>query len=250
MPSLIKLIPALFLFLLVGCASTSNPDTWPASKFYNQAQQSMSVKDYQTAIKYYEDLEIHHPFSPYTQQAQLDVAYAYYKYDEPDSAIAATNRYLKLYPRARDVDYAYYLRGLISYERSMSSLDLTLGLDFSKRQPKTAKNAFHHFEDLIKRYPDSKYVNDAKQRMLAIRNQLAQYELHAANYYFRRSAYLSAVKRAQYALANYPQTPAIPDALIIMIKAYRQLGINDLADDALKVFKLNYPEHEAINKLG
>ena len=250
MPSLIKLIPVLFLSLLVGCASTSNPDTWPASEFYNQAQESMSIEDYQTAIKHYEDLEIHHPFSPYTQQAQLDVAYAYYKYDEPDSAIAAANRYIKLYPRAKDVDYAYYLRGLINFERSMSTLDLTLGLDFSKRQPNTAKDAFHHFANLIKRYPDSKYVNDAKQRMLDIRNQLAQYELHAANYYFRRGAYLSAVKRAQYALANYPQTPAIPDALILMIKAYRQLGINDLADDALRVFKLNYPEHETINELG
>jgi len=250
MSSITKLFPVLLLTLLVGCASTSNPDTWPASEFYGQAQESMSIKDYQTAIKHYEDLEIHHPFSPYTQQAQLEVAYAYYKYDEPDSAIAAANRYIKLYPRTKDVDYAYYLRGLVSFERSMSSLDLTLGLDFSKRQPKTAKDAFQYFEDLIKRYPDSKYVNDAKQRMLDIRNKLAQYELHAANYYFRRGAYLSAAKRAQYVLANYPQTPAIPDALIIMIKAYRQLGINDLADDAFKVFKLNYPDHEAINNLN
>ena len=247
MSSLIKLIPALFLSLLVGCASTSNPATWPASKFYSLAQESMSAKDFQTAIKHYEDLEIHHPFSPYTQQAQLEVAYAYYKYDEPDSAIAAANRYIKLYPRAKDVDYAYYLRGLVSFERGMSTLDLTLGLDFSKRQPKTTKEAFQHFEELIKRYPDSKYVNDAKQRMLDIRNRLAEFELHAANYYLRRGAYLSAAKRAQYALANYPQTPAVPDALIIIIKAYRQLGIDDLADDALKVFKLNYPEHEAIN---
>ncbi len=250
MSSLTKLISALFLSLLIGCASTSDPAKWPASKFYNQAQESMSIKDYQTAIKHYEDLEIHHPFSPYTQQAQLDVAYAYYKYDEPDSAIAAANRYIKLYPRAQGVDYAYYLRGLISFERGMNTLDLTLGLDFSKRQPKTAKDAFHHFEDLIKRYPNSQYVNDAKQRMLDIRNRLAEYELHTANYYFRRGAYLSAVKRAQYALENYPQTPAVPDALIIIIKAYRQLGINDLANDTFKVFKLNYPEHEAINELG
>jgi len=250
MSSITKLILALLLSLLVGCASTSNPTTWPASEFYNQAQEAISIKDFQTAIKHYEDLEIQHPFSPYTQQAQLEVAYAYYKYDEPDSAIAAANRYIKLYPRAKDVDYAYYLRGLVSFERGMSTLDLTLGLDFSKRQPKTTKDAFRHFEDLIKRYPDSKYVNDAKQRMLDIRNRLAEYELHAANYYFRRGAYLSAVKRAQYALANYPQTPAVPDALIIIIKAYRQLGINDLADDAFKIFKLNYPEHEAINELG
>ena len=250
MSSFTKLISTLFLSLLVGCASTSNPDKWPANEFYSEAQESISIKDYQTAIKHYEDLEIHHPFSPYTQQAQLDVAYAYYKYDEPDSAIAAANRYIKLYPRAKDVDYAYYLRGLINFERGMSSLDLTLGLDASKRQPRTAKAAFQQFDELLKRYPDSKYANDAKQRMLDIRNQLAKYELHAANYYFRRGAYLSAVKRAQYTLQNYPQTPATPDALIIMIKAYRHLGINDLADDTLKVFELNYPEHKAINELG
>ena len=243
---------AIFILLITlgGCASTYAPSKWPASEFYSQAKEAFDNQDYQSAIKYYEDLEIYHPFSPYTQQAQLDVAYAYYKYDEPDSAIAAADRYIKLYPRADDVDYAYYLRGLVSFDRGVSGLDLWLGLDVNKRQPNSATSAYRYFEELIKRYPNSKYAEDAKQRMLHLRNQLARYELHVAKYYLRRGAYLSAANRAKYMLENYPQTPAIPEALVIMIKAYRQLGIQDLADDALKVFKLNYPDHEALNELS
>ena len=240
----------ILLIALSGCASTYDPSKWAASEFYSQAKESFDNQDYQSAIKYYEDLEIYHPFSPYTQQAQLDVAYAYYKYDEPDSAIAAADRYIKLYPRADNVDYAYYLRGLVSFDRGVSGLDLWLGLDTNKRQPNNAKNAFRYFEELIKRYPSSKYGDDTKQRMLHLRNQLALYELHVAEYYLRRGAYLSAANRAKFMLENYPQTPAVPEALVIMIKAYRQLGIQDLANDALKVFELNFPDHEALNELS
>ncbi len=240
----------LLLSILAGCASKYDPTKWSATEFYTQAQEAMRVQDYQTAIKYYEDMEIHHPFSPYTQQAQLEVGYAYYKYDEPDSAVAAANRYIKLYPRDENVDYAFYLRGLVSFERGLSDLDLWLGLGGEKRQPNHAVSAFRYFDELIKRYPNSKYVEDAKQRMLHLRNQLAQYELIVADYYFRRGANLSAANRAKYILEHYPQTPSLSDALVIMIKAYRLLGVDDLADDALKVFNLNFPEHEAAAELN
>lgn len=251
MSALKRLFASLLLLgIIVGCASKYDPNTWSAREFYDQAQEAMRIEDYQTAIKYYEDMEIHHPFSPFTQQAQLEVGYAYYKYDEPDSAIAAADRYIKLYPRDENVDYAYYLRGLASFDRGLSDLDLWLGLDIIKRQPNHAISAFRYFQELIKRYPNSKYVADAKQRMLHLRNQLAQYELIVANYYLRRGANLSAANRAKYILEHYPQTPSIPDALVIMVKAYRQLGIDDLADDALKVFNLNYPEHEAAKELN
>ena len=241
----LKSFSALLLttFLLGGCATTDlDPSKWPAERFYNEAKEALSDGDYETAIKRFEDLEIHHPFSNYTQQAQLEVAYAYYKYDEPDSAIAAADRYIKLYPRADNVDYAYYLRGLVDFERGLASLDLALGLDVTKREPKSAKSAFTYFEELIKRFPNSQYVEDAKLRMIDLRNRLATYELYVADYYMRRGAYLSAVNRCKEVLENYPQTPAIPDALVIMVQAYRQLGINDLAEDALKVLQLNYPD--------
>ncbi len=234
------------LFFLGGCATTElPPNQWTAEKFYQEAQQALEIGDFENAIKHFEDLEVHHPFSPYTQQAQLEVAYAYYKYDEPDSALAALDRYIKLYPRAEDVDYAFYLRGLVSMERGISSFDLWLGLDITKRQPQTFKAAFRYFEDLINRYPNSQYVKDAKQRMVHLRNHLATYELHSAGYYMRRGAYLSAVNRAKYVLENYPQTPAIPDALAIMAEAYQQLGIQDLANNAIEVLKLNFPNHKA-----
>lgn len=233
----------LITLLLGGCATTDlDPSKWPAQRFYNEAKEALSDGNYETAIKRFEDLEIHHPFSPYTQQAQLEVAYAYYKYDEPDSAIAAADRYIKLYPRAGNVDYAYYLRGLVSFERGLASLDLALGLDVTKREPKSANNSFRYFEELINRYPNSQYAEDAKQRMIDLRNRLATYEIHVADYYMRRGAYLSAANRSKSVLESYPQTPAIPDALVIMVKAYRKLGINELADDALKVLKLNYPD--------
>ena len=240
----------LLLSLMAGCATKYDPSTWSAKEFYDKAQEAMKIEDYQTAIKYYEDMDIYHPFSPFTQQAQLEVAYAYYKYDEADSAIAAADRYIKLYPRDVNVDYAYYLRGLVSFERGLSNLDVWLGLEVDKRQPNYAITAYRYFDELIKRYPDSKYAPDAKQRMLHLRNRLAQYELNVANFYLRREAYLSAANRAKYVLENYPQTPAIPEALVIMIKAYRQLGVNDLADDALKVFNLNYPDHQAYRDLN
>jgi len=240
---------ALIATLLGGCAATSDPSKWSAEKFFNEAQSALQDSDYQTAIKYFEDLEVYHPFSPYTQQAQLEVAYTYFKYDEPDSAIAATERYIKLYPRAENVDYAYYLRGLISFNRGTSGFDLAFNLDTTNRQPTSSLDAYHHFEELITRFPDSQYADDAKQRMIALRNHLAQYELHVANYYLRRGAPLSAARRAQYCLETYPQTPSTPDALVLLTKAYIKLGIEDLAGDALKILQLNYPDNEAIPDL-
>ena len=243
--SLIKsLTPLLFVTLLLGGCATADldPTEWAAERFYNEAKQALDNNDYEIAIKRYEDLEIHHPFSPYTQQAQLEIGYAYYKYDEPDSAIAAADRYIKLYPRAENVDYAYYLRGLASFERGLSTFDLALGLDITKREPKAAKNAFIYFEELIKRYPDSHYGDDAKRRMIDLRNRLAAYELHVAHYYMNRGAHLSAVNRCKNILENYPQTPSIPDALVTMAEAYRQLGIHDLANDTLQVLQLNHPD--------
>lgn len=242
------LLPTL---LLGGCASVDIPPSeWPAKRFYNEAQESLAIGDFENAIKHFEDLEIHHPFSQYTQQAQLEVAYSYYKYDEPDSALSATDRYIKLYPRANNVDYAYYLRGLISMERGISNFDLWLGLDQTKRQPQTFKDAFYYFEELITRFPNSDYANDAKQRMIHLRNHLAENELHSARYYMKRGAYLSAVNRVKYVIENYPQTPAIPDALAIMVKAYQELGVNDLADNALEILKLNYPDHKELSDLS
>jgi outer membrane protein assembly factor BamD len=246
MPSLKTVFITLLLSILIGaCATQDDPSKWSAKRFYDEAEASLKSEDYPSAIKYFEDLEIHHPFSPYTQQAQLEVINAYYKSEDAESAIAAADRYIKLYPRDRNVDYAYYMRGLVSFDRGISGIDLFFDLDTTKRQPDTALQSYHYFEELIRRFPESKYAEDAKQRMVDLRNKLAKYELHVARYYLRRGAYLSAANRAKYAIETYPQTPAIPDALVLMIEAYRKLGVNDLADDAMKVLRLNYPEQAA-----
>lgn len=243
------LASALIMTLLWGCAATQDPNKWPAEKFFTEAKEALDNSDYQTAIKYFEDLEIYHPFSPYTQQAQLEVAYTYYKYGEPDSSIAATERYIKLYPRSKNVDYAYYLRGLVAFERGTSGIDLAFNLDTSNRQPRTSISAYSYFEELIRRFPNSQYADDAKQRMIDLRNKLAKYELHVARYYLRRGANLSAAKRAKYTLETYPQTPIIPDALALLTEAYIKLGVDDLANSSLQVLRLNYPDHAAIKKL-
>ncbi len=236
--------------LLWGCAATQDPSKWSAERFFSEAKEALDSSDYQTAIKYFEDLDIYHPFSPYTQQAQLEVAYTYYKYGEPDSSIAAAERYIKLYPRSENVDYAYYLRGLVAFERGTSGIDLAFNLDTSNRQPNSALNAYSHFKELTERFPNSQYVDDAKQRIVDLRNKLAEYELHVARYYLRRGANLSAAQRAKYTLETYPQTPAIPDALALLTEAYTKLGVDDLANNTLKVLRLNYPDHVAIKKLA
>ena len=243
------LVSILLVVLVSGCATTIDPSKWSAKQFYDEAQSALEDGNYETAIKHFEDLEIRHPFSPYTRQAQLEIAYAYYKFNEPDSAISAADRYIKLFPRSKNIDYAYYIKGLVSFDRGLGTLDLIFGLDSTKRSPKTTLESFHYLEELINRFPDSQYAPEAKQRMIHLRNHLANYELHTADYYMRRGAYLSASNRAKYILEIYPQTPAIPEALVIMIKAYRQLEAHDLADDAMKILKLNYPDLPAISEL-
>ncbi len=251
MPSLYKTLTAFLIVLLISGCATDGDDVskWPARHFYDEAQESLRIGDYTMAIQHLEDLEIHHPFSPYTQQGQLEIGYAYYKYDEPDSALAAADRYIKLYPRADNVDYAYYLKGLVNFDRSISDLDIYLDTDPAERNPAHARAAFGDFAELIRRFPDSRYSEDARKRMVYLRNNLAKHEIYVADYYLRRGAYIAVVNRAKYILENYPQTPSNADALVLMIKAYRALGSHELADDTLSVFKLNYPDHPQLEEL-
>lgn len=251
LPSRILSLFILAVTILAGCATTKDdPSKWSAERYYEEAQKSMASSDYQAAIKHFEDLEVRHPFGPYTEQGQLEIAYAYYKYDEPESAIAAADRFIKLYPRHKNVDYAYYIKGLANFNRGLSGFDLFLGLDPTSRDPKPAREAFRNFSDLIQQFPNSRYTDDARQRMIYLRNHLAQYELHVADYYMRRKAYLAAANRGKYILETYPQTPATPQALAIMVQAYRELQLNDLANDALSVLKLNYPNSPALASLN
>ena len=236
--------------MAAGCSSLGKEvdvtKDWSAQRLYSAAKSARNDGDYEAAIGYYQKLESRFPFGRYAQQAQLEVAYAYYKFDEPASAIAAADRFLRLHPRHPHADYAYYIKGLTNFNQGKGLIDRYVPTDDSQRDPGAARDSFNDFRDLVTQFPDSKYAEDARQRMLYLRNNLAKHELHVANYYMRRGAYLAAANRAKYVIENYQQSPSIPDALITMVKAYKIMQLDELASDALRVLKHNYPRHPGV----
>lgn len=248
------LLSIFIITLFLGaCASldehSDETKNWPASRLYERAKEKLNNSDYEKAIKDLEDLVSRYPFGPYAQQAQLDIAYAYYKYDEADSAVAAADHFIKLYPRHPNVDYAYYVKGLAGFNRGLGNLERMLGQEASERDPRAARESLQYFSQLVKLFPNSKYAQDASQRILYLYNNLASYEIHVARYYMKRRAYLATVNRAKYVIENYPATPATPDALGLMAKAYKLLGMNDLSNDALRVLELNYPKNPYLTEV-
>jgi outer membrane protein assembly factor BamD len=235
--------------LLYGCGllpeQIDETKDWSASRLYAEAKESLNSGDYEDAIHYYEILEARYPFGRYAQQAQLEVAYAYYKYDEPASAVVAADRFIKLYPRHPHVDYAYYLKGLANFNQGLGFIERHLPRDAAQRDPGASRQAFYDFDDLVKRFPNSKYAKDARARMLYLRNTLAAHELRVADYYMRRGAYVAAANRARYVIENFQRTPAVPDALVMLARAYEQMGLSELSADARRVLKLNYPDYPA-----
>lgn len=214
---------------------------WTAEKFRTEAKAAVDAGSYEKAIKLYEALESRYPFGEESAQTQLDIAYAYFKNNDPDSAIAAADRFIKMNPRSPGVDYAYYLKGLVNYNRGIGFIDRFLPTDTSQRDPGTARDALNNFEELIRRFPQSKYVPDARLRIIALKNNLAMYEVHVARYYMKRKAYVAAVDRASTVIEKYQRTPAVPYALQVLQEAYTKLEMSDLASDATRVYELNYP---------
>ncbi len=219
---------------------------WSAERLYYEARDAMDSGNYRKALEYYQKLQARHPFGKFSKQALLDMAYSHYKQDETAEAIAACNRFLKLYPNNPHADYAFYLKGLALFNQGKGFTDRLITKDPSQRDPGAALGAFREFSELVKRYPKSKYVPDARQRMIFLRNILAQHEVNVAEYYMRRNAFVAAANRARYAVENYQQAPAIPKALTIMAKAYKILGMTDLSNDALRVLEKNFPKYPGI----
>ncbi len=238
-----KVIPSiLILAILTGCSMPEQVDPtkdWSASQFYSEAHSAMLDGEYDSAVKYYNGLQARYPFGRYATQAQIDIIYAHYKNEEPDSAIAAADRFIKLNPQSSLVDYAYYMKGLANYNRNQSLLSMILPTDPSERDAGAALNSFNDFSELVKRYPDSKYAADAYQRMLYLRNNLSKYQIHIARYYMRRGAYLAAANRANRVVTQFERTDSVEEALKIMIDAYTRLGLTELAKDAERVLALN-----------
>jgi outer membrane protein assembly factor BamD len=238
------LILALILALgLTGCGPKEEIDPtadWSVEKFYLEARSELDDGNYLTAIEYYETLESRFPFGKHAMQAQIDVAYAYYKFDEPDSAITAIDRFIKLHPRHPSVDYAYYLKGLVNFERGGTILDAVSERDPSEFDKNLMLRAFNDFKLLTQRFPSSKYATDARKRMIYLRDQLARSDYNVATYYASRDAWVAVTGRTQFILRNYQGTSVIKPTLELQLKAYQILGLDQLAQDTQRIIDLNY----------
>ena len=232
--------------MLSGCAwiDSSDDETigWSAQRLYGEAKDLMASRDWAKAARYLEKLEARFPYGRYAQQAQLEIGYAHWKDNERASAIAAADRFIKLYPNHPNIDYAWYLKGLINFNEQQGVLSWLTNPDMSDRDPKATREAFLSLKEVVSRFPNSKYAEDAAARMRYLVNSLANYEVQVARYYMRRSAYIAAANRAQYAIRNYPQATAVEETVFVLVKAYDALGMNDLRDDADRVMQKNFPD--------
>jgi outer membrane protein assembly factor BamD len=254
-PSVLARLALAFLVaaLLGACASGPADDEtagWSAQRLYGEAKDAVEAKDWTKAVKYFEKLEARYPYGRYAQQAQLEVAYAHWKDGERASAVAAADRFIKLYPNHPHVDYAYYLKGLINFNELTGFLTWLTSPDMTDRDPKATRDAFEAFKEVVTRFPQSRYAEDSAARMRYLVNALAAHEVHVARYYMRRSAYLAAANRAQYAVEHYPQSPAIEEAVYILTRAYDALGMPELRDSADRVMRKNFPESEFLKPGG
>ena len=242
--SLLALLAALLAASGCGLLPSDSDETagWSAQKLYGEAKDAMVAKSWDKAIKFLEKLEARYPYGRFAQQAQLEVAYAYWKNNERASAISAADRFIKLYPNHVSVDYAYYLKGLVNFNENRGLLSILDNPDLTERDPKGTREAFDAFKEVVSRFPDSKYAEDSQARMRYLVNSLAQHEVHVARYYMKRGAFVAAANRAQFAVQSYPQAPATEEAVFIMVKAYDALGMNDLRDAADRVMRMNFPE--------
>ncbi|MEO1889729.1 MAG: outer membrane protein assembly factor BamD [Cycloclasticus sp.] len=214
---------------------------WSAADFYQEAKASLDDENYLSAIELYENLESRYPFGQYAQQSQIELAFAYYKNDEPESAIATANRFIRIHPRHQSIDYLYYLKGLINFNRGIGFLERYLPTDKSQRDPGAAIESLDDFASLIRRFPNSQYTEDSKQRIVALKSNLALHDLNVAKYYMKRQAYVAAINRAKHIIEKYERTTAVPRALLLMTDAYQQIGMHDLAADAQRIYQHNYP---------
>ncbi|MDB5730510.1 MAG: yfiO [Variovorax sp.] len=244
LPSSLALCVAALL--VAGCSTTKVDKTanWSPNKIYSEAKDEVDSGAFDKAVPLFEKLEGRAAGTPLAQQAQLDKAYAQHRAGEKASAVATLDRFMKLHPASPALDYALYLKGVVNFNDDLGMFAFLTRQDLSERDQKAAKESFEAFKELVTRFPESRYTPDARQRMNYIVNSLAQYEVHVARYYYNRGAYLAAINRAQVALADYREVPALEEALYIMVRSYDALGLTQLRDDAQRVLTTNYPKSE------
>ncbi|RYG62575.1 outer membrane protein assembly factor BamD [bacterium] len=213
---------------------------------YQRAQQSMRSQDWGTAIRIYEALAARYPFTDQARQARIDVMYAYYRNREKESALDAAETFLRENPTHPRADYAYYIQGLVDFERTPYRIERWLNVDLTERPPTTARKSFQAFRTVVERYPKSAYAGDARRRMTYLRNRLADYEMQVARYYEKRGAWVAAAQRAKQTIEQYDGAPAIKEAMQILIRAYNEMGYGELAANAEKVYAENFPNEKPV----
>ncbi|RKP52441.1 outer membrane protein assembly factor BamD [Trinickia fusca] len=245
-PATASLAIAAAAVLVAGChglpQKTDETAAWPNSKLYSEAQDALTGGDYGKCAKYFESLEGRDPFGHFAQQAQINVAYCNWKDNETAAADQAVDRFIKLHPDHPDIAYAYYLKGMIHFNDDLGLFGRFSGQDMSERDPKSLRESYDAFKAVVDKYPQSKYAPDAAARMRYIVNALASYEVHAADYYYRRGAYVASINRAQLAVKEYRNAPAIEDALHLMILSYTKLNEPQLAEDTRRVLAGTFPD--------
>lgn len=252
LPGFPRLVLVLLLALsLAGCKTVGGwfgkkeepTETLPVEQMYAEAKGSLEGGSYERAARYYTRLVARFPFGAYSEQAQLELAYVLYKQDKFEDATSAIDRFIRTYPTHRHIDYAYYLKALINFGRSDSLLLRLARMDISARDLGAPTQSFHDFAEVVRRFPDSIYAADSRQRMIYLRNLLARHERNVGLYYFRRGAFVAAANRGQYLLETYPQSEHEADAIALMAASYAALGQAQLSGDSRRVLERNYPEH-------
>lgn len=244
-----RLAAMLLAVVVAGCGSQQSADDtfgWSPEKLYAEAKDDMASGRYDSAVKLLETLESRYPFGRWAQQAQIEIAYAQYKSGDRALALATLERFLKLHPNHPALDYIYYLKGLINFNEQQGWLARLGGQDLSERDLEAARESFDAFREVVTRFPESRYADDAETRMKFLVNAMASGEVHIARYYYRRGAFVAAANRAQEAIRRYPQAPAVEEALYILMMSYERLGMTEQRGDAERVLRMNFPQSEFI----
>jgi outer membrane protein assembly factor BamD len=231
---------------VAGCKGGRDEVTGAPDQLYEKAETLLRAGDYATAVRYYEAIDARYPFSEQARQSRLDLIYAYYRSRQAESAIDAADQFIRENPTHPRIDYAWYMKGLVHFERMPNILERWFNADLTRRPPSDARRSFQSFQTLVDRFPQSDYVHDARQRMVFLRNRLADYEVHVADYYLRRRAYVAALNRAKFCIENYDGAPATRQALDVMVASYEGLGLTDLAEQARQVYAMNFPDDQPL----
>ncbi len=244
----VKHLLLIAILALTAACSSNEPisENLSEAELYQRAQTDLDNRNYTSAINNLKALESRYPFGRFAEQAQLELIYANYRNQEPAAARSAAERFIRLHPQHPNVDYAYYLKGLASFDQDRGLLARFLPLDMTKRDPGAARDSFNEFAQLTARYPNSRYAPDAKARMIYLRNLLAANEIHVAHYYLKRQAYVAAANRGRYVVENFQETPSVGDGLAVMTEAYQRMGLEEPAASSLAALKLNYPDHPSL----